>query len=140
MCILFYVYFFVLIYLLRRSVKKAMTSEDQQLIAQLEQKILKRKAQINEIEQSLPKKNSLYLKVIFCKKFVIFPKGSKAFKESLFYEESLISKKLLSLLFKESLRIGRSLAVLLMEIKLTLRSVHAFQKILVCEKILSKDS
>lgn len=40
-----------------------MTAEDQALVAQLEQKILKRKAQINEIEQSLPKKNSLYLKV-----------------------------------------------------------------------------
>lgn len=46
-----------------RNSKKVMIPEDQQLVAQLEQKILKRKAQINEIEQSLPKKNSLYLKV-----------------------------------------------------------------------------
>lgn len=45
-------------------------TEDQQLIAQLEQKILKRKAQLNEIEQSLPRKNSLYLKVSFVLIFI----------------------------------------------------------------------
>lgn len=49
--------------ILYRNQKKVKTSEDKQSIAQLENKLLKRKAQLNEIEQSLPQKNSLYLKV-----------------------------------------------------------------------------
>lgn len=59
----FFIFCFCLIASVNRNIKKAMTTEDQQLIVQLEQKILKRKAQINEIEQSLPQKNSLCLKV-----------------------------------------------------------------------------
>lgn len=46
-----------------RNNKKIKTVEDKQRIAELENKLLKRKAQLNEIEQTLPQKNSLYLKV-----------------------------------------------------------------------------
>lgn len=49
---------------LKVNQRKNQNAEDRQTITQLEQKLLKRKAQLNEIEQSLPQKNSLYLKII----------------------------------------------------------------------------
>lgn len=45
------------------------TSDDKALIADLEKNIIKRKAQLYDIEQSLPKKNGLYLQVIKCIQF-----------------------------------------------------------------------
>lgn len=39
------------------------TSDDKEVVADLEKNIIKRKAQLHELEQSLPQKNSLYLKV-----------------------------------------------------------------------------
>lgn len=39
------------------------TPDDREAIAEIEKNVMKRKAQLYEIEQSLPQKNSLYLKV-----------------------------------------------------------------------------
>lgn len=39
------------------------TPDDREGIVELEKNVMKRKAQLYEIEQSLPQKNSLYLKV-----------------------------------------------------------------------------
>lgn len=43
--------------------KEPPTDEQNKSIEELEQNMLKRKAQLNEIEQTLPKQNGLYLKV-----------------------------------------------------------------------------
>lgn len=43
--------------------KDNLTEEQKKSIAELEKNIIKRKAQLYEIEQSLPQKNGLYLKV-----------------------------------------------------------------------------
>ncbi|XP_055615571.1 transmembrane protein 120 homolog [Toxorhynchites rutilus septentrionalis] len=43
---------------------KKLTSEEKDKLAEFEKNILKRKAQLHEIEQGLPQKNSLYLKII----------------------------------------------------------------------------
>ncbi|CRK96466.1 CLUMA_CG009889, isoform A [Clunio marinus] len=43
---------------------KSTTSDDRTKIEELEKNMIKRKAQLYEIEQSLPQKNSMYLKVI----------------------------------------------------------------------------
>uniref|UniRef100_A0A182PV88 Transmembrane protein 120 homolog n=1 Tax=Anopheles epiroticus TaxID=199890 RepID=A0A182PV88_9DIPT len=44
--------------------KERLTPEDKEKVTQLEKSIMKRKAQIHEIEQGLPQQNSQYLKII----------------------------------------------------------------------------
>lgn len=43
--------------------KNITTPDDREVLAELKKNVMKRKAQLYEIEQSLPQKNSLYLKV-----------------------------------------------------------------------------
>lgn len=43
--------------------KNITTPDDREVLAELTKNVMKRKAQLYEIEQSLPQKNSLYLKV-----------------------------------------------------------------------------
>lgn len=50
-------------FVLRYVTSNVTTSDDKQTVADLEKNIIKRKAQLYELEQSLPQKNSLYLKV-----------------------------------------------------------------------------
>lgn len=49
---------------LKKSSKTATSEEDKSTLADLEKNVIKRKAQLYEIEQSLPQKNGLYLKII----------------------------------------------------------------------------
>ncbi|XP_037049254.1 transmembrane protein 120 homolog [Bradysia coprophila] len=44
--------------------KNITTPDDREVLAELKKNVMKRKAQLYEIEQSLPQKNSLYLKII----------------------------------------------------------------------------
>lgn len=50
--------FFLLLYRIRKK------GDNKKEIEELENNILKRKAQLNEIEQTLPKPNGTYLKII----------------------------------------------------------------------------
>lgn len=52
-------------FLFFRAQKSGTTPEEKEQIAEIEKNVMKRKAQLYEIEQSLPQKNSLYLQVIF---------------------------------------------------------------------------
>lgn len=47
------------------SIQKTDKTADSEKLSEMEKEMMKRKAQLYEIEQSLPKKNSLYLKVRF---------------------------------------------------------------------------
>lgn len=47
-----------------KAQKQSLSSDDRLKIEELEKNMIKRKAQLYEIEQSLPQKNSLYLKII----------------------------------------------------------------------------
>ena len=49
-------------YYILRMEKKGVTKDDR--VANLEKEIMKRKAMLHEIEATLPKQNSLYLKII----------------------------------------------------------------------------
>lgn len=51
-----------LTYYLNRLEKKAVTKDDR--VATLEKEIMKRKAMLREINATLPKQNSLYLRII----------------------------------------------------------------------------
>jgi hypothetical protein len=58
LCDFFYFFFISL-----RWKKKNPSPEEKEKFPELEKNMMKRKAQLYEIEQSLPQKNSLYLKV-----------------------------------------------------------------------------
>lgn len=53
-----------MILLFRCTKDKKLTSEENDSLAELDKNMLKRKAQLHEIEQGLPQKNSLYLNII----------------------------------------------------------------------------
>lgn len=57
--------FFNFFFIYFRAQKSGTTPEEKEQIAEIEKNVMKRKAQLYEIEQSLPQKNSLYLQVRF---------------------------------------------------------------------------
>lgn len=52
-----------IIILIRLSKQNPVAAEYQEVSAEIEKGMMKRKAQLHEIEQTLPKENGLYLKV-----------------------------------------------------------------------------
>lgn len=59
-----HVYLFIFHSYSRCTKNKRLTPEEKDTVVDLDKNMLKRKAQLHEIEQGLPQKNSLYLKII----------------------------------------------------------------------------